>query len=118
MEDQILAVTTDVVEMSVQNSVLQSRLIVTIAGKIRRDRSLQTLCPEGTLIHKKVRLSVMVSVLNENNGGTILHRQGTRSAKKQPGTVRASGQENQNIPLKNRTQEVRGMGFLLPNAKR
>jgi len=149
-EDQTLVVRTDVAEMSVQNSVLPSRRIGTIAGKIQRKRSLQTLSPESVLILIKVRLSemvsaskenngekipqtlspeselilikvrlsVMVSASNENNGETTQHRHGARSAKKLLGTIIVNGQGNQNMPPKNRAQEVHGMGFLLPNVKR
>ena len=42
-----LVVRTDVAEMSVQNSALPSRRIGTIAGKIQRDRSQQTLSPKA-----------------------------------------------------------------------
>jgi len=120
MGDQTHVVTKDavVVEMRLQNSVLPSRRIGTIAGKIQRNRSLQTVSPESVLILIKIRLSVMVSALNENNGETIPHHQGTRSAKKLLGTIIVSGQGNQNMPPKNRAQEVHGMGFLLPNVKR
>jgi hypothetical protein len=101
MEDQTLVVRTDVAEMSVQNSALLSHRIGTIAGKIQRDRRQQALMPESALILIKVRLSVMVSASNENNGETIPHRQGTRSAKKLTGTITVSGQENQSMPPKN-----------------
>ena len=118
MEDQTLVVRTDVVEMRVQNSVLPSLRIGTIAEKIQRNRSLQTVSPESVLILIKVRRSVMVSASNENNGETIQHRHGARSAKKLLGTIIVNGQGNQNMPPKNRAQEVHGMGFLLPNVKR
>ena len=120
MGDQTHVVTKDAVmaEMRLQDSVLPSRRIVTIAGKIQRDQSLQTVSPESVLILIKVRRSVMVSASNENNGETIQHRHGSRSAKKLPGTIIVNGQGNQNMPPKNRAQEVHGMGFLLPNVKR
>jgi hypothetical protein len=118
MEDQTLVIRTDVAEMSVQNSALLSHRIGTIERKIQRVRSQETLNPKSALILIKIRLSVMVSASNENNGETIPHHQGTRSAKKLPGTITVSGQGNQNTPPKNRAQEVHGMGFLLPNVKR
>jgi hypothetical protein len=120
MGDQTHVVTKDavVVEMRLQNSVLPSRRIGTIARKIQRNRSLQTVSPESVLILIKVRRSVMVSASNENNGEMIPHRLEARSAKKLLGMIIVSGQGNQNMPPKNRAQEVHGMGFLLPNVKR
>jgi hypothetical protein len=113
MEDQTPVVRTDVAEMSVQNSVLLSHRIGTIAGKIQRDRRQQTLSPESALILIKVRLSEMVSASNENNGEMIPQTLSPESAlirikARVSEMVSASNENNgETIPHRKRTRSAK-----------
>jgi hypothetical protein len=99
--------------MSVQNSVLLSHRIGTIAGKIQRDRRQQTLSPESALILIKVRLSEMVSASKENNGEMIPQTLSPESAlirikARVSEMVSASNENNgETIPHRKRTRSAK-----------